>query len=255
MKKMLVLGMAALMMLAVMGCDDLKDVLDSTPDSHSPKGTWNDVFDDFFVQAGDSLGDIQYKFSGKIATSSDTVTYTLYYTEGKVSSRNTIIAKSSTQGTDSEVSPSNDWTTLSLTAGMTYSLVVKAQIDIATVAYSDVRQITASVGPQQLQLTVNNMPSGVTTAKLYTDNSTSAKPVAIAVNTSWLTSGSNIFSFMKGSTIASATTTFKETGEYYIVLENATGTTTYTYRDGSGSMAKYNFTQAKMDIDGSLFQQ
>jgi hypothetical protein len=244
MKKAFFLGGVALIMIALMGCDD-KEIIEIITGGDEPdaptviSGNWDKILSDFEVQAGENPGEIQYKFSG--ITNDTAVVYTLYYIPQPINSALLIIAANQ----NVVVTPESTLKTLDFTflAGLTYSMVIEARKG-TDLARSGVKQVKTKAGPSQLQLTVTGtIPSGITIAKLLTDST--ATPLATGSNMS------GTFRFFNASNQI-----FKQTGEYLIYLENANGTTRYKYMGDGSSEIKFNFTDNPTPtIDIGKFKQ
>jgi FKBP-type peptidyl-prolyl cis-trans isomerases 1 len=182
MKKAFILGLATVIMLALMGCPEVKDqILGNEPDQQFTSGSgWNRGLTDFNVITGDQAGEIKYKFSDTDPPSS---TYTLYYAPEGVNKFDAIIA------IDKKVPvlPKTDYTTLpgEFTAGASYSMFVEAKRDGSNYARSDVKVVTAE--KNQLKLTVTNIPAaadGKIWGASLLSSSTSQTPTAIGMQDS-----------------------------------------------------------------------
>jgi len=160
MKKMLVWGTVALVMLALTGCDEgIKDaIIGKEPDKPTISGSWTKGLTDFEVKTGDQAGEIKYKFT---ATDPAADSYTLYYGTAGLNKAEQIILLNKTM----TVTPQNDFTALSFTfsPGVSYSMVVEAKKGENDYARSVVISKVMAQDSPQLKVTVNgigNAPTG-----------------------------------------------------------------------------------------------
>jgi phosphatidylethanolamine-binding protein (PEBP) family uncharacterized protein len=251
MKKMYVLGMAALVMLTFMGCPD-DEIISILPDGPSSPG-WIKGLGSLVVKQGENPGEIQYQFD---ATNPEADTYILYYIEGRENSSDKIIAAAKEAEQTESVNNSTDFETITLTPGKTYSVVVVAKKTNDTgeqTAKSGVKIVTAKDAPQ-ITLTVSGIPAGTTifAATLFDDALMSENPVPLAVGLN----RSGVFSFVEYvvESLTHMGGAWKQTGEYYIVLAtDMKGTTTYKYTNDGQTPVKYDFTQAASTIAWDKF--
>jgi len=238
MKKAFLLGLAVLIMLALVGmsCDIFGG------DGEEPDGPWKNELmtkglDNFEVIMGENPGDIKYKFSA----TEPSATYTLYYALGSIKSALGMIGSAIALGQLQEVNPSNEYQVLTLTPSASYSVVIEAKKGTTVAARSAVKWITAKEAPPQLQLTVPNQ-SGITiVAAALFDNLENA-PVAVAVNANGTY---KFFAYDENSqTLMGAAWT--KTGEYYVLLSSSMDEsgTQWIYTNNTQAPAKYNFVQA-----------
>ena len=258
MKKCMLLGMAALVMFALAGCQG-EEVTGGEPDGPSTIGEWTTGINDFKVQTGDNPGEIKYMFN---ATNPAADEYTLYYMKGAINSAALIIATgkqmAQTPGAaeaggfvSMNIAPASFTALSDLTVNASYSLVVEAKKGTKDDAKSGVKQVKAKEGaalPPQIKLTVNGIPAtaGIAGASLLDDN---FQPVAVSPNIN------GTFSFYayaptNNPPIGAA---WRQTGTYYIALVDAMDATkvkaTYTYIKG-----KYNFEQPTAALTWAEFK-
>jgi len=161
MKKRMLLGLAALVMFALIGmsCDEgVKNIIiGEKPDEPITSGSWTKGLNDFDVQTGDNPGEIKYKFT---ATDPAADSYTLYIGPGGLNKGDAIILLNNKKS----VIPQSNFTTLDgFTAGTSFSVIIEAKKDGTTdYARSGVKQVTAKENPSQFKLTVNNIPNAAT---------------------------------------------------------------------------------------------
>jgi len=157
MKKIFVLGLAALFMLVIIGCGD-DGILKNEPDGPITSGDWKGLTN-CVIETGDNPGEIKYKFS---ATDPAADSYTLYYMKGSISSAAVIMATGKQFGNSEPaaggmkaVDPGDNFEKLSgLTAGTAYSVVIEALKGANDYSRSGVKYVTSKEKPQPFKLTI-----------------------------------------------------------------------------------------------------
>jgi len=258
MKKAFLWGGVMLIMLALAGCDEVKDILvgeepdGPTKTGETPGNSWDKFLDDFDAKAGTEPGEIQYKFSS--IDSSNTAVYTLYYATAGVNKADLLIAAATKADQTITVTPQTSYTLLTggqFAPGKSYSMVVEAKKGNAVARSAVLPQVKATDGPPQIELTVTGIPTnaGIVAASLLGND---GQPVAIA------TKIGDKFAFYKYTETTTGTPTlgaaWTQTGSYYIALVNglsvAQVTAQYTYIKG-----QYNFTEATASLTWNDFKE
>jgi len=250
MKKCILLGGVALIILALAGCnDEIKDaIIGEKPDLPVMTLGFTKGLTDFEVQTGDQAGEIKYKFT---ATDPEATSYTLYYGTAGINKGDLIIDQNKTM----PVTPQNDFTALSgFVQGRSYSVVVVAKKGDDYARSAVIPSVQAK--SDQLELIVDKIPNAAK-GKIWGASlmAPSAPTIPVAIG---MQDNSKAFIFyypMVSGRYPDFNKPFKETGAYMLAIASADLITQqeeeiYMY---NGSTITYSTTNTSITVDWDDF--